>query len=1342
LRLAEQLASPNTSPFSFLPDEQATLLAQVETGCEVAQQLFNCQARAWLANRIIPDADLLASQATHIEPMLHNWPNTDLLRLVAESRELCGEGQGQVQIIHPDDSVPNGISSLAAPLLSTSEGTGWLLGLLQIWRPVQQSFSHEEIDLFHSLTRQVSIALQASRQKIRARWRVEQLSLVGKVSAQITGERDLDQLAARVTQLILQTFGYYYVAIFTLEPGRDLLNFRASAGPQVFPGLSSASQEQQARSPEVNVHTGEGIIGQVALTGQEILANDVNHEPRYRFFMQLPETLSEFTLPLKIEERVLGILDVQSNLVDDFDEIDILVLRALADNIAAAVEGVRLYNSLNRRAEQLTTLFEVSNTIASVLDPDSLLHDVAWLIQRNLGHPYIHLFTVHHGLRKVLYEAGSLPESIRYHAEGVSLELDAPAGIIPWVARNGETILANTPQDDPRFSPSPIPPQNPGSELAVPLKFGENVLGVLDVQSDQPDAFTTDDRFILEALADHIAIALRNASLYRSERWRRQAADSLHQVAGLLSAETDLNQLLNAVLSELSRNLPCDLAGVWLLDQDEIEDGPIPSPLPLRLMAYKGQGLEEMGIEPGLSPDDVMCCRVDDECCQPEQEVAAWLAAVAHTEQAMVRSPDDPSDPLALVLRLPGNYSAISAPLRIGKQMLGILTLAHRTPGRYGSEAVAMTTTFANYAAIAIQNTRLYEDAHEQAWVSTALLQVAEATYSATDLEELLTTVTRIMPMLVGVKSCTLYMLDEDGNFVPTASSGLQPGQRAEFERWRYAPGEVPALDRLLLQKQPVILHDEPDDLRLSGFLYVEAEPECLFQEALLVLIPLLVRGEPIGAFLVEYGGSQSAASPGSRLETLIDERLSISQGIAQQTAIAVENLRLIKSQKEEAYISVALLQVAQAIVSTNDLEDILGTVVRITPILVGVKRSMIFLWNENQNTFQLNQGYGIMRQLEGKEFSPQDTPWLDTVRQEGRLVVFPTEDAPDNPEDMSTLFNRKWSPPPEMVDTFIREAPCLMIALPLSVKGETLGVLVVEEPAQTLSPGAEGRSSNRRLRSKRLEIITGISQQTALAIQNNRLQHERVLTERLERELQLAREIQLAFLPRHLPELPGWELAARWHTAREVGGDFYDVIELSPDRVGIVIADVADKGMPAALFMTLTRTLVRAAAHEFTSPGMTLTRVNDTLVSDTQQGAFVTVFYGVLECKTGKLHYANAGHNPPLLFYRSGGIERLTRTGVALGILEDNPVSEHTIQMDPGDYLILYTDGVTETFSPDGRIFGENRLQMALTAEISEGRNATTAASLLDGVEARLEEFSGRATPDDDLTLVALTRL
>lgn len=1320
--------------------EQTTLAGQRDLIVHTSEELLHCQAQLWLAS--LPEMELSP---------------TPLMQQALDQQRICCQG-GIFPPAHKSSKrrKDNSLQMVAIPILTQDTP----LGALQVQRPAGQPFSEEELALLDGLALQSALALQTTRQVQLERWRVEQLSLVRQVSAQIATVLDVDELARRVTALILDTFQYYYVAIFTLgwppstaETGPEMLRFRASAGPRRPEGIPAPPPEETPTpAGSLLIQKGVGLIGLAAQTGQEMLAEDVQVDSRYRYLETLSETRSEVALPLTIgsgeKKRVLGVLDVQSNLPRAFQETDMLVLRALADSIAIAIEDARLYGALRQRAGQLASVAEVSNALASILDLDELLQEVVALLHKRLGYPFVQIFLVHPGRRKIFYYAGSIPTSRQFQREEFGYDLDDLEGLIPWTARHGETALVNNTAADPRYRPAPPEFEfTAQSELVVPLVFGGEVLGILDIESDQRDAFSNEDRFLLEALADNIAIAIHNASLYRSEQWRRQVADGMREVAGLLSADADLDQVLDAILTELDRTLPCEVSAIWLLEEMDIPSESLPAGEPTRLHLA------------------AVHCRENDSC--PESVIGdengmenPWLIEALQTSEPIVRREDAPFEPLGRVLEYPADYSAIAAPLRIGERAVGVLTLAHPTRGRYGSEACAMTATFASYAAVAIENTRLYEASHEQAWIATVLLQVAEATQSISDINELLATVARITPMLVSVRSCALFLWDVHAQvFIPAAAHGLNEAQRAEFEQRQVAVGEFPGFDTLLDERRAVVVSD------LFG----------VFESV--VLFPLMAHGDVLGALLVDF----SAAAPEmGGADFLYDEKLAIVQGIVHQTAIAVENIRLLRSQKEEAYVSVALLQVAQAIVSMNDLHDILGAIVRITPILVGVKRSAIFLWDEERHHFRMEQSYGIPREMEdallARTFCRGEFPLLDAVcPPEGitpsdstyphghmAFYILLGQESPVEWEGLTPLTPQALAPSENEAETGLAEAGLnealdlaamivpadilrtderLLMAFPLSVKGKALGVMIVEE-ADPLDGEGEGKSlgeaSARHLRERRLEIITGITQQASLAIQNDLLQSEVVERERLERELQLAREIQKTFLPHDLPRIKRFDLDVRWRPARQVGGDFYDLFRLPNGRLGLVIADVADKGMPAALFMTLVRTLVRAAVHAGDPPSKVLERVNKLLTPDSQQGMFVTILYAVLTPTSGELAYANAGHNLPLV-YRGATqeVEILRGGGTALGILDTVRLKEYHASLEPGDVVMFYTDGVTDAISPSEEMYGDERLHATLRAN---GDRA--ARDLLDAVDQSIEAFTHASYPFDDITMIALKRL
>jgi serine phosphatase RsbU (regulator of sigma subunit) len=244
---------------------------------------------------------------------------------------------------------------------------------------------------------------------------------------------------------------------------------------------------------------------------------------------------------------------------------------------------------------------------------------------------------------------------------------------------------------------------------------------------------------------------------------------------------------------------------------------------------------------------------------------------------------------------------------------------------------------------------------------------------------------------------------------------------------------------------------------------------------------------------------------------------------------------------------------------------------------------------------------------------------------------------------------------------------------------------------------------------------------------------------QKVAQELALAGEIQTSFLPDSLPTIAGWQLAATLEPARETSGDFYDFIPLPNGRLGIVVADVVDKGMGAALYMALSRTLIRTYAIEYdTQPELVFSTANRRILLDTHTKLFVTVFYGILDPITGTLTYCNAGHNPPYLLNTQNRdkVQTLRRTGMPLGVFEEVTWTQGSVQFAPGDSLVLYTDGVPEARNQQEEFFGEKRL-LAI-AQASLGRSAQ---DIQNALLAGIHQFMGNAPRLDDVTVMVVVR-
>ncbi|HET9223233.1 MAG TPA: PP2C family protein-serine/threonine phosphatase [Roseiflexaceae bacterium] len=269
------------------------------------------------------------------------------------------------------------------------------------------------------------------------------------------------------------------------------------------------------------------------------------------------------------------------------------------------------------------------------------------------------------------------------------------------------------------------------------------------------------------------------------------------------------------------------------------------------------------------------------------------------------------------------------------------------------------------------------------------------------------------------------------------------------------------------------------------------------------------------------------------------------------------------------------------------------------------------------------------------------------------------------------------------------------------------------------------------------LPALQSLAAQIASALYRAEEYARALAHQKMVQELTVAAEIQASLLPAQLPQIDGWQLAAALRPARQTSGDFYDVLELPDGRLGLVIADVTDKGTGAALFMALSRTLIRTYAFEYPEhPAKALYAASKRILSDSRSSMFVTVFYGVLDTASGTLTYCNAGHNPPYLLSEQAEPRPLRNTGIPLGITRDTTWSVESVMLAPGDVLALYTDGVTEAQDASGELFEVARLLD--TAQSARGR---TAQAIQDAILAAVDRFVGAAPQSDDLTMLLVVR-
>jgi serine phosphatase RsbU (regulator of sigma subunit) len=408
----------------------------------------------------------------------------------------------------------------------------------------------------------------------------------------------------------------------------------------------------------------------------------------------------------------------------------------------------------------------------------------------------------------------------------------------------------------------------------------------------------------------------------------------------------------------------------------------------------------------------------------------------------------------------------------------------------------------------------------------------------------------------------------------------------------------------------------------------------------------------------------------------------------------------------------VLLYQLTTAFNSSLDLDEVLNRVMDEVIAAMRAERGFVMLYeNEAELVFKVARGLD-QKTIEDPQFHVSRSV-VRQVASSGQAVL--TSDAQSD-----ARFNIRES----IVFMGLRSILCV----PLLQKGRTIGVLYVDNRLQAGIFTHED-----------LDLLNAIASSAATAIENARLYQLAVEKGRLEQELQMARRVQLSLLPRSTPQIDGWRFSARWKPKREVSGDYYDFIPLANGRWGVVIADVTDKSMGAALFMAFTRSIVRASIDVASTAASGIQRVNELICNESEEGLYVTLFYTLLDPHTGSITYVNAGHNPGLLLHQGINalqIRRLVGTGIPLGVDDNSAYAQGSAQLSPGDMLLLYTDGVIEAEDGNGRQFGLEGLE-----KICLDNAHLSTDQIADVILAAIGRYTPTGQPDDDLTLVVIRR-
>ncbi|NIS81760.1 MAG: SpoIIE family protein phosphatase [Anaerolineales bacterium] len=402
------------------------------------------------------------------------------------------------------------------------------------------------------------------------------------------------------------------------------------------------------------------------------------------------------------------------------------------------------------------------------------------------------------------------------------------------------------------------------------------------------------------------------------------------------------------------------------------------------------------------------------------------------------------------------------------------------------------------------------------------------------------------------------------------------------------------------------------------------------------------------------------------------------------------------------------LYQVTQALGTTLDLDALLNVVIDQVIAVTGAERGFLML-GEASTDMAIRVARGMDRQtIEAPEFQVSRGV-VDRVATEGEPLL--TSDAQSDAwlSERASVFDLK-----------LRSIMCT----PLQTQGVSIGLVYVDNRMHT---GIFTEAD--------LELLQAVANTAAVAIENARLHKLAIEQARMEQELEVARQVQTSLIPLEAPKVRGFEISGVWRAAREVAGDFYDFIPRDNGQLAIVIGDVTDKGVPAAFFMALARTTVRASIVGDVPGAAGLTQSNRLICADAASGMFVTLYYLALRPETPHVTCVSAGHNPPLwLHAKSGEISALAGGSLPFGIDADQVYVEVSETLEVNDSILLYTDGIIDAMNERSEFFGLERLMEAF-----RDHQDASVEEMLNGVQGAVDAFAGDTPPFDDLTLVAV---
>jgi len=808
-------------------------------------------------------------------------------------------------------------SWLGVPMRTGEQVTGVIS--VQAYHPF--AYDEEEQQLLSTIADQVAGAVEQARLHEEAHRRATQAALISDVGRHVSSELEPEVLLSTIVSSMHEAFDFHNVILFLLE---------AATGHLVMQSIAGAYAD--LLPPDLSLEVGEGMIGHAAATGETQLSNDVSSNPHY-VRKAMEDTRSELAVPITSGDRIIGVLDLQEDELNAFDELDVTTGETLSTQIGTAIENARLFEAERKRSVQLAAVSRVAGSITSTLELDEVLERTVELINETFGYYHTAIMLVDEDTDELFFGAysggtsGHFPSGFR---QGLG------KGMIGWAALSGETVLANDVSQEPRYFPSFLTETE--SELDIPLRYRGKVIGVLDLQSRELEAFDEHDVMAMEALAGHVAAAIENAQLFEVANQRVAELRAIRQASLELTSRLELEPVLEAILDSTLSMISGDDAHVFLYDGEKLEFG-------------AALWNDEHKAEPFSEP-------------RPH----GLTYTVARRGERIV-VPDVTGDPL--FEDTPWNGAIVGLPLTIGGEVQGVMNVAFYTPHQFTDDELWVLELLADQAAIAIRNARLYDEARDRALEQETLREAALALTTALDRDEVVERVLAQLQRVVPYDTASVQLL-RDGQLEIVGGRGFP--NLDKLLGITFDPTSEGNPNREVVQsRSPVVVED-------ASRLYEEfrRDPHAPADIRSWLGVPMLVGDRLIGMIALDK------QEPGFYTK----KHTQLAEAFAAQAAVAVENAQLHHETVQQLARTEVLRETMSAAASTLDFEQVLDRTIDILDRAMDCEYLGFLLPDENGAFMRSHPNMLGFDPPEGGYRFPFDQSLTGLVYQSGEPVI------------------------------------------------------------------------------------------------------------------------------------------------------------------------------------------------------------------------------------------------------------------------------------------------------------------------------------------------------------------